>query len=99
MQINIAPDRSLFAIMVIFVINYLVVRKFFLRPITEVIEQRETERKAAEKIHEEALARFNEETARMESQLHIAKREAATVRDRYRAEAGAHRSKVLERTQ
>jgi F-type H+-transporting ATPase subunit b len=99
MQINIAPDRSLLAIMVIFVINYLVVKRFFLRPITEVIEQRETERKTAEKIHEEALARFNEETARMESQLHIAKREAANVRDRYRAEAGAHRSKVLERTQ
>jgi F-type H+-transporting ATPase subunit b len=99
MQINIAPDKSLLAIMVIFILNYLVVKRFFLRPIAEVIEQRETERKTAEKVHEEALARFNEATAQMETQLHLAKREASNVRDRYRSEAGAHRSKVLERTQ
>jgi len=99
MQINLAPDKSLLAIMVIFIINYLVVKKFFLQPIVGVIEERETERKTAEKLHEEALARFNEATAQMESQLHNAKRDAAAVRDRYRAEAGGHRSKVLERTQ
>jgi F-type H+-transporting ATPase subunit b len=99
MQINIAPDKSLLAIMVIFILNYLVVKRFFFRPITEVIEQRESERRTAEKLHEEALARFNEATAQMETQLHIAKREASNVRDRYRSEASGHRSKVLERTQ
>jgi F-type H+-transporting ATPase subunit b len=99
MQINIAPDKSLLAIMVIFILNYLVVKRFFLRPITEVIEQRETEQKATEKLYEEALARFNEATAQMETQLHVAKREASNVRDRYRSEASAHRSKVVERTQ
>ena len=85
--------------MVIFILNYLVVRKFFLQPINEVIDQRENERRTAEQIYEEALARFNEATADIESRLHIAKREAAMIRDRYRAEAAARRSQVLERTQ
>ena len=30
MQIKLAPDLSLFAIIVIFILNYLIVRKFFL---------------------------------------------------------------------
>ena len=98
MQIKLAPDLSLLAIMVIFILNYLVVRKFFLRPINEVLEARETETKTAEKLYEDALARFNEATAQTEAQLHAAKREASQLRDRYRNEAGAHRQQVVERT-
>ncbi|MGZ8868787.1 MAG: hypothetical protein ACXW2P_10620, partial [Thermoanaerobaculia bacterium] len=82
MQIKLAPDLSLLAIMVIFTLNYLVVRKFFLQPINAVIEEREGETKAAEKLYEDALAQFNETTSRMEVQLHAAKREAGQVRDR-----------------
>ncbi|HEX9163278.1 MAG TPA: ATP synthase F0 subunit B [Thermoanaerobaculia bacterium] len=98
MQIKLAPDLSLFAIIVIFIINYLVVRRFFFGPISQLIEERETERRTSEQLYEEAIARFNEATAQMEAQLHVAKRDAAAVRDRFRAEAGAHRSSVLERT-
>ena len=35
----------------------------------------------------------------MEMRVHEAKREAATIRDRYRAEAAARRAEALERTQ
>jgi F0F1-type ATP synthase membrane subunit b/b' len=98
MQINLAPDLSLFAIMAIFILNYLVVRKFFLRPINEVLEARETETRSAEKLYEDALAHFNEATAQTEAQLHAAKREAAQLRDRFRGEAGAHRQQVVDRT-
>jgi F-type H+-transporting ATPase subunit b len=98
MQINLAPDLSLLAIMVIFILNYLVVRTFFLKPINEVLEARETETRSAEKLYEEALARFNEATSRMEVQLHAARREAAQVRDRFRGEAGSYRQQVVERT-
>jgi F-type H+-transporting ATPase subunit b len=98
MQINLAPDLSLLAIMVIFILNYMVVRKFFLRPINEIIESRETESKTAEKLYEDALARFSEATAHTEAQLHAAKREAASVRDRYRGEAAAHRQQVVDKT-
>jgi F-type H+-transporting ATPase subunit b len=98
MQIKLAPDLSLLAIMVIFIINYLVVRTFFLKPINQVLEARETETRSAEKLYEDALARFNEATAQTEAQLHAAKREAAQVRDRFRGEAGAYRQQVVERT-
>lgn len=99
MQINLMPDYSLLAILVIFIINYLVVRTFFLKPINTILEERETETKSAEKLYEDALARFNDATTQMESQLHTAKREASQLRDRFRGEAGAHRQQMIERTQ
>jgi F-type H+-transporting ATPase subunit b len=98
MQINLAPDLSLLAIMGIFFLNYMVVRKFFLRPINEVLEVRETEIRTAEKLHEDALARFNDAAAQMEVQLHTAKREASQLRDRFRGEAGSYRQQVVDRT-
>jgi F-type H+-transporting ATPase subunit b len=99
MQINLVPDPSLLAIVVIFFLNYLVVRRFFLKPINDIIEARETESTTAERLFEESLARFNEATSRMEEQLHAAKREAAGVREKYRSEAAAHRAARVEKTQ
>ena len=98
MQINLVPDLSLLAIMVIFIINYMVVRKFFLKPINEVLEARETETKSAETLYEDALARLSEATAQTEVQLQNARREAAKVRDRFRGEAGVYRQEVIDRT-
>lgn len=98
MQIDLTPNPSLLAIMAIFIANYLVVRRFFLKPINDVLEARETETKTAEALYEDALARFNEAASQMEVQLHNAKREAAKVRDRYRGEAAAHRTQVIEST-
>jgi F-type H+-transporting ATPase subunit b len=95
---TITPDLSLLAILVIFILNYLVVRKFFVKPINDVLESREQETKSAETLYEDALARFNDATAQMETQLHSAKREAAQVRDRFRQDAAAHRQQVVDRT-
>jgi F0F1-type ATP synthase membrane subunit b/b' len=98
MQINLKPDLSLLAIMVIFIMNYLVVRRFFLQPINGILEARETETRSAEQLYEDALARFSEATAQTEAQLHAAKREAAQVRDRFRAEASAYRQQMVDKT-
>ena len=98
MQINLTPDYSLLAILVIFIINYLVVRTFFLKPVNDVLEARDTETKTAEKLYEDAMARFSDATEKMEAQLHSAKREAAQVRDRFRGEAAAQRQQMIERT-
>jgi F-type H+-transporting ATPase subunit b len=98
MQINLVPDLSLLAIMAIFIATYIVVSRFFVRPVVAVIESREHETQSALEIYEAAMARFNEATAKMEERLHIAKREAGEVRERFRAEAAAHRSTLLERT-
>jgi F-type H+-transporting ATPase subunit b len=98
MQIKLTPDPSLLAIVVIFLLNYLVVRRFFLHPINEIIEARETETKTAERLHEEALGRFREATSTIEAQLQTARREASQVRDRHRAEAAVRRNQIVERT-
>jgi F-type H+-transporting ATPase subunit b len=98
MQINLTPDPSLLAIMVIFILNYLIVRRFFLQPVNAVLEAREHETRSADEIFERSLASFNEAAAKMEAQLHSAKREAASIRDRYRAEAATHRQSVLGQT-
>jgi F0F1-type ATP synthase membrane subunit b/b' len=98
MQINLFPDLSLFAVMAIFILNYLVVRKFFLEPINRVMEEREHETKSADELYEQAMARFNEATANVEERLHIAKRDAANVREKFRADASAHRASVIDKT-
>src|SRR5437667_2758977 len=99
MQLNLVPGPSLLAIVAIFIVNYFVVRKFLFRPVNAVINDRENEIKTAERLHEESLARFNEATSKMEAQLHAAKREASLLRDRFRADAAAHRQGVVEKTQ
>jgi F0F1-type ATP synthase membrane subunit b/b' len=98
MQISLTPDYSLLAIMVIFIINYFVVSKFFIKPINGVLESREAEARTANELYENAMTRFSEETARMEEQLHVAKREAAATREKYRADAAAHRASVIDQT-
>ncbi|MEA2162467.1 MAG: synthase [Thermoanaerobaculia bacterium] len=98
MQINLTPDYSLLAIMVIFIVNYLIVSRFFLRPINQVIEARETEVRTANDLYEQSLARFSEATAEMETKLHSARHAAADVRDRFRRDAAAYRATVVEKT-
>lgn len=84
--------------MVIFIMTYMVVRKFFLGPINDVLEAREHETKTAEQLYEEAMARFSEATAQVEERLHVAKKDASQMRDKFRAEASAQRATLVERT-
>lgn len=98
MQIKLVPDLSLFVVMAIFIVNYFVVSRFFIKPINEVLESREHETRTSQELFEAAMAKFNEATSKMEERLHIAKREAGVVRDKFRADANAHRSSVLEKT-
>ena len=99
MQINLFPDASLFAVMAIFIVNYFIVRRFLIKPVNEVLEAREAEKKSADQLYEQAMARFNEATSTMEVQLHGAKRDAAQVREQFRGEATVHRNRVIETTQ
>jgi len=84
--------------MVMFFLNYLIVRKFFLKPINDVLEARETETKTADRLHEEALSRFTAATAEIETRLHAAKRDAAQLRERFRGEAATQRQSMIEKT-
>jgi F0F1-type ATP synthase membrane subunit b/b' len=98
MQINLTPDYSLLAIMVIFILNYMIVSKFFLRPINQVIEARENDVRSANEVYEQSMARFSEATTLMEEKLHAARHAAADVRDRFRKEAAVYRASIVEKT-
>ena len=98
MQINLMPDLSLLAVMVIFILEYIIVSRYFLRPINDVLESREAEARSAQETYEQSLGRFNEETNRIEQTLHEAKREAAQVREKFRSDAGTHRASLVEKT-
>ena len=98
MQINLMPDLSLFAVMVIFILNYFVVTRFFIRPINNVLEEREHDAQSAQQTYETALTRFNQTIAEIEEKMHLARREASQLRDRFRGEAAAHRAGLIDRT-
>lgn len=97
MQINLTPDWSVIAIIAIFLVNYLIVRRFLIKPVNEVLTWREEEVRGAEKAYEESMAKFSAATSEMESRVHLAKREAAQVREAQRAEATAFRSQLVEK--
>src|SRR6266508_5701509 len=98
MQINLMPDLSLLAVMVIFIAEYFVVTRFFLRPINNVLEARETEARTAQEMYEQSLGRFNEAVRQIEERLHETRRHASDLREKFRAEAGTHRASLVERT-
>jgi F-type H+-transporting ATPase subunit b len=98
MQINLMPDLSLLAVMAIFIAEYFVVTKFFLRPINNVLESREIEARTAQETFETALGRFNEAARQIEERLHATRRDASQLREKFRGEAGAHRATLVERT-
>lgn len=98
MQINLTPDWSLPVIVVIFTINYLVVRRFFFKPVNEVLLARESEVREAERGYNDSLAQFDAAAREMENQVMQAKKEGSKIREGLRAEAVQHRTGVVERT-
>jgi F-type H+-transporting ATPase subunit b len=98
MLIDLAPDLSLLVIIVIFLATYLVVRRFFLRPITEILVWRESEVRGAAMAYEEAMARLHEATGDMERRLDEARRENARLREERRTEAHAFREEIVRRS-
>ena len=98
MQINLVPDLSLLVVMVIFIAEYFVVKKFFLQPVNNILEERETEVRTSADLYEKSLARFNEGVTQIEGKLHDTRRDAAQLREKFRGEAAAHRASLVERT-
>ena len=97
MQINLIPDWSVVAIIAIFLVNYLIVRRFFITPVNEVITWRSTEIAGAERVYEDSLQRFNAATSEVEQRIHAAKREGAQQREALRHEAITYREQLVTR--
>lgn len=97
-MIKLTPDLSLLAIIAIFIVNYLIVKTWLVKPINEVLEWRNARVREADLKHEEALTRLNAATRDIESRLMDAKREGSEVRERYRREASEKRETRLRQT-
>lgn len=95
---SIFPDSTLLIIVVLFFLNYLIVRNFFLKPINQILTERETEISSAQEQYEQALARLKEGTSGIEAKLQQARREASGVRETRRTEAVTHRAGLIEKT-
>jgi F0F1-type ATP synthase membrane subunit b/b' len=96
--INLTPDKSLIAIMVIFFLEYLVLRRFFFQPLNRVMTEREQDVRDAATRHEDALARFNEATREMEARIGQAKKQGSEYREALRAEAAKQRADAVDKT-
>lgn len=97
-MIELKPDLSLLAIIAIFILNYLIVRRFLVGPINGVLEWREGKVRDADQRYEEALTGFNAGTEGIEKRLMEAKREGAEIRERYRREAGLQKEELIQKT-
>lgn len=95
---NLFPDSTLLIVAVLFLINYWIVRTFFLKPINGILIDRETEIASAQRLYEEALSRFNEATSGIEVRLQEARREGSHVREARRSQAVSLRNSLIERT-
>lgn len=97
-MIELKPDLSLLAIIAIFIVNYLIVKKWLVHPINNVLEWRNSRVREADQKYEEALTRLNTATRDIEDRLMEAKREASEVREAFRREAGGKREALLSQT-
>lgn len=97
-MIDLTPDFSLLAIIAIFIVNYLIVKKWLVKPINGVLEWRDERVRDADQKYEQALTRLNAATTDIENRLMEAKRLASEVREKYRKEAGERREAQIRQT-
>ena len=98
MQIRLTPDYSLLVVFAIFLVNYFVVRRFFVAPISRVMNERERDIRSAEELYESSLTRFNDAMAGIEQRIHDTRKQGSGIREDLRWEALTHRQSVIDRT-
>ena len=90
------PDLSLILVLIIFWATYVVLRKFLLGPLGEVLAERERRVAFARAASEEALEKQREAAADLDRRLTGARREALAHREAVRAAAGERRQALLD---
>lgn len=90
------PDMSLLLVLIIFWATYLVLRKFLLSPLGEVLAERERRIDAASAASDAALERQREVSQDLDRRFTEARREALAHREAVRAAAGERRQALLD---
>jgi len=88
-------DASLLVIMAIFWATYVVVRYFLVRPILQMLNERDGEIRTAAETFDQTRADVRERVEAQRKKLAEARAEAAGHRDRLRREAQAARDRIV----
>jgi F-type H+-transporting ATPase subunit b len=90
-----APDVTLLYVIFAFLIAYAILKRFLFRPLSAILEARESEEKTAARVHAESLQGLSNAIAQIEQELAHARREALKEREALRLEGRAHLEKKL----
>jgi len=90
------PDLSLFLVVLIFWATYVVLRKFLLSPLGDVLAERERRVEESRLASENALERQREVAADLDRRMTEARRETLAHREAVRAAAAERRQAILD---
>jgi len=83
------PNVSMVLILAIFFATLWVLNRFLFRPVSAILDERQTEAETAARSLAEAEEKFRIAAAKIETELSLARREALKIREENRA-AGRH---------
>lgn len=92
-----APDVTLLYVIFAFLVSYAILKRFLFNPLSAILEARESEEKAAAKLHAESLEAMEKAVAEAEARLSLARREALKDRESLRGEGRERLEEALAR--
>jgi F-type H+-transporting ATPase subunit b len=90
------PNVSMVLILAIFFATLWVLNRFLFRPVSAILDERETEAETAARSLSEAEEKFRAAAAKIETELSLSRREALKIREENRAEGRRLREQQVE---
>lgn len=90
-----APDVTVLYVIVAFLASYAILRRYLFRPLSAILEERESEEKLANLLHARSLEEMARVVAEAEERLAAARRQALKEREALRGEGRAHLERLL----
>lgn len=93
--VGLGIDRSLFVIAFLYLICFLIIRTFFVKPFLALIESRREEIESAREIHEQTMAETEARLDEQRGRMAEARLDARNQRDEIRKDAMEKRAALL----
>jgi F-type H+-transporting ATPase subunit b len=90
------PNVSMVLILAIFFATMWVLNRFLFRPVSAILDERQTEAETAARSLSDAEEKFRAAAAKIETELSLARREALKIREENRAEGRHLRDEEVE---
>jgi len=90
------PNVSMVLILAIFFATMWVLNRFLFRPVSAILDERQTEAETAARSLADAEEKFRAAAAKIETELSLARREALKIREENRAEGRHLREREVE---